>query len=42
MNGLVLVDKPSGPTSAGAVAEVKRRLRARRVGHAGTDRKSVV
>ena len=34
--GLLLVDKPSGPTSHDVVALVKRRLRASKVGHAGT------
>ncbi len=34
--GLLLVDKPSGPTSHEVVAQVRRLLRARRVGHAGT------
>ena len=32
----MLIDKPAGITSAKAVAHVKRALRARRVGHAGT------
>ena len=36
MNGVVVVDKPTGVTSAGAVELVKRRLGARRAGHAGT------
>ncbi len=34
--GLLLVDKPRGPTSFDVVAEVRRRLGERRVGHAGT------
>lgn len=36
MNGLVIIDKPSGKTSHDVVAEVKRVLQADRVGHAGT------
>ncbi|HEX6851581.1 MAG TPA: tRNA pseudouridine(55) synthase TruB [Candidatus Polarisedimenticolaceae bacterium] len=34
--GLLLVDKPEGPTSHDVVALVKRRLAASKVGHAGT------
>ena len=36
MNGAVVVDKPSGPTSRAVVEEVKRALGARRAGHTGT------
>src|SRR5215813_13758173 len=36
MDGILIVDKPRGPTSADVVAEVKRRLKADRVGHTGT------
>ncbi|MSP62874.1 MAG: tRNA pseudouridine(55) synthase TruB [Myxococcales bacterium] len=36
MDGLLLVDKPVGPTSFDVVAEVRRRLGVRRVGHGGT------
>jgi tRNA pseudouridine55 synthase len=36
MDGILIVDKPRGPTSADVVAEVKRRLRAQRAGHTGT------
>jgi len=36
MNGILLVDKPSGPTSHDVVAVARRRLGTRRVGHAGT------
>src|SRR5262249_9791215 len=36
MHGILIVDKPRGPTSADVVAEVKRRLGADRVGHTGT------
>jgi tRNA pseudouridine55 synthase len=36
MNGLVIIDKPSGKTSHDVVAEVKRVLRAEKVGHTGT------
>lgn len=35
-SGLLLVDKPVGPTSHDMVARVRRRLGTRRVGHAGT------
>jgi tRNA pseudouridine55 synthase len=35
-DGLVVVDKPAGPTSHDVVARVRRALRIRRVGHAGT------
>lgn len=34
--GILVLDKRAGVTSFDAVAEVRRRLRARRVGHAGT------
>jgi len=34
--GLLLVDKPRGPTSFDVVAQVRRRLGERKVGHAGT------
>ncbi len=36
MNGMVVVDKPSGMTSARVVCAVKRALKARKVGHTGT------
>ena len=36
LHGLLVVDKPAGLTSAAVVAEVKRRVRAGRVGHTGT------
>lgn len=35
-DGLLLVDKPSGPTSHDVVAAVRRLAATRRVGHAGT------
>jgi tRNA pseudouridine55 synthase len=35
-DGIILIDKPSGVSSAGVVARVKRTLNAARVGHAGT------
>ncbi|MBI3982526.1 MAG: tRNA pseudouridine(55) synthase TruB [Gemmatimonadetes bacterium] len=35
-DGLLLVDKPAGPTSHDVVAIVRRAFRTRRVGHAGT------
>ncbi|MFN8126104.1 MAG: tRNA pseudouridine(55) synthase TruB [Candidatus Nanopelagicales bacterium] len=36
MNGLLLVDKPAGPSSHQVVAGVRRTLACRKVGHAGT------
>src|SRR5436853_7101338 len=36
LDGILLVDKPPGITSAGVVGQVKRRLRADKVGHLGT------
>lgn len=36
LNGVLVVDKPAGMTSADVVARVKRVLRADRVGHTGT------
>jgi tRNA pseudouridine55 synthase len=36
VNGALLVDKPSGPTSHDVVAFVRRLLKTRRVGHTGT------
>jgi tRNA pseudouridine55 synthase len=36
MNGLLVVDKPVGPTSHDVVARVRRALGERRVGHTGT------
>ncbi len=36
VDGLLLIDKPAGPTSHDVVAAVRRALGARRVGHAGT------
>lgn len=36
MNGIVVLDKPSGISSAGAVDRVKRALGAKRAGHGGT------
>jgi tRNA pseudouridine55 synthase len=35
-DGVIVVDKPAGMTSHDVVDEVRRRLRTRRVGHAGT------
>jgi tRNA pseudouridine55 synthase len=35
-HGILIVNKPSGPTSHDCVARVRRVLRVRRVGHAGT------
>ena len=36
MNGVLVVDKPIGPTSHDVVARVRRALRTRRIGHTGT------
>ncbi|MCA9520087.1 MAG: tRNA pseudouridine(55) synthase TruB, partial [Myxococcales bacterium] len=36
LHGLLLVDKPVGPTSARVVAKVKRQLRVKKAGHCGT------
>jgi tRNA pseudouridine55 synthase len=36
MNGVVVIDKPSGPTSRDVVEEVKRALGIRKAGHTGT------
>src|SRR5512136_1413458 len=36
MNGIVVINKPAGLSSAGVVARVKRLLQARKVGHTGT------
>src|SRR4051812_37868558 len=36
INGWIILDKPTGITSAHAVAKVKRLLRPEKIGHAGT------
>ena len=36
MDGLLVIDKPVGPTSHDVVARVRRALRERRIGHTGT------
>lgn len=36
LSGVLVVDKPSGPTSHDVVARVRRALRTRRIGHTGT------
>lgn len=36
LNGVLVVDKPSGPTSHDVVAEARRALKIRRIGHTGT------
>lgn len=36
LDGIIVIDKPAGITSAAVVARVKRRLRVKRVGHTGT------
>ncbi|HEX5138998.1 MAG TPA: tRNA pseudouridine(55) synthase TruB [Planctomycetota bacterium] len=35
-DGILLIDKPAGPSSAQAIAPLKRRFKGSRVGHAGT------
>jgi tRNA pseudouridine55 synthase len=36
MDGLLIVDKPDGPTSHDVVSRIRRALRERRIGHTGT------
>src|SRR5262244_517316 len=36
LDGLLVIDKPAGPTSHDVVARIRRVLRERRVGHTGT------
>ena len=36
MDGLLVIDKPSGPTSHDVVARMRRCLQERRIGHTGT------
>jgi tRNA pseudouridine55 synthase len=36
MDGLLIIDKPAGPTSHDVVARVRRALREPRIGHTGT------
>ena len=36
MNGVIVIDKPSGPTSRDIVEEVRRALGIRKAGHTGT------
>lgn len=36
MNGILIIDKPAGPTSHDVVASVRRILKTKRVGHTGT------
>ena len=36
LNGVIVVDKPQGPTSHDIVAEARRALQTRRIGHTGT------
>ena len=36
MDGLLIVDKPAGPTSHDVVARLRRALRETRIGHTGT------
>ena len=36
MDGILIIDKPAGVTSHDVVAQVRRVLRTKRVGHTGT------
>src|SRR3954447_16198957 len=36
MDGVLIIDKPAGLTSHDVVAQVRRKLKTRRVGHTGT------
>src|SRR5918995_638833 len=36
MDGLLIIDKPGGPTSHDVVSRMRRLLRERRIGHTGT------
>src|SRR3954471_21893643 len=36
MDGLLIIDKPAGPTSHDVVARMRRLLREKRIGHTGT------
>ncbi|HQH53335.1 MAG TPA: tRNA pseudouridine(55) synthase TruB, partial [Candidatus Hydrogenedentes bacterium] len=36
MNGVLLIDKPAGPTSHDVVQHVRRAAHIRKVGHTGT------
>ena len=36
MDGLIVIDKPAGPTSHDVVARMRRALGERRIGHTGT------
>src|SRR5437016_13674990 len=36
MDGILIIDKPAGPTSHDVIARVRRILHERRVGHTGT------
>ena len=36
MNGIIVIDKPTGMSSAGAAAKVKRLLKVKKIGHTGT------
>ncbi|MBP1603618.1 MAG: tRNA pseudouridine(55) synthase TruB, partial [Acidobacteria bacterium] len=36
MDGILVIDKPAGPTSHDVVDRVRRALGERRIGHAGT------
>src|ERR1700716_4262315 len=36
MDGLLIIDKPAGPTSHDIVARMRRTLREKRIGHTGT------
>ena len=36
VHGMVLIDKPAGMTSHDVVAQLRKRFKERRIGHAGT------
>ena len=36
MDGLLIIDKPAGPTSHDVVSRMRRLLREKRIGHTGT------
>ena len=36
MNGVLVIDKPTGPTSHDVVAKVRKALKEKKIGHTGT------
>ena len=36
MNGVLILNKPRGPTSTGCLNKIKKRFKPRKIGHAGT------